>query len=90
MVHTIILGEGGIIVELREVLAKNLKKIRKKKKMSQEELADKCGMSTRGYGDIERGKVNTGLDMLGMLSVGTQIKASLLIDDELDVENLKM
>lgn len=77
-------------MELKKVLAKNLKKIRKKKKLSQEELADKCGMSTRTYGKIERGEVNTGLDMLGMLSAGIEIKASLLIDDELNVENLEM
>lgn len=77
-------------MELKDVLAKNLKRIRKKKNMSQEELAAKCGMSTRGYGDIERGRVNTSLKEIDKLSVGTTIKASLLIDEEFDLKDIEM
>lgn len=41
---------------LRENLSKNLKNLRKYKQLSQDALAKKAGLTTVGYGEIERGR----------------------------------
>lgn len=78
-------------MESSEILSKNLKKYREShrdkdnKKMSQEELAQKTGISTRSYGKIERGEVYTSLDIVDMLSAATGLSVSQLLDDKLDL-----
>ena len=46
------------------IIGYRLLKIRKKKKMSQEETAWATGLSTRAYADIERGSVSARLDSI--------------------------
>ena len=39
----------------KKILSLNLKKYRKENRISQEEMAARAELSTRGYGKIERG-----------------------------------
>lgn len=73
----------------KEILAANLKQYRDKYDISQEELAYAAGLSTRGYGEIERGKVNTSLDKIDRLSDATGISVDQLLFDELDLSKKK-
>lgn len=82
---TIIRGEGGIIVKSSKVLSANLKRYRDKYELSQEELADRSGLSTRGYGEIERGHVQTSLGVLNKLAVATGLIPAELLDENLDL-----
>ena len=50
------------------ILANNLKQYRNKQKLSQEELAARSDLSTRGYGKIERGEVHASLGTLDKLA----------------------
>lgn len=72
-------------MECNNILGKNLKRYRKVKKTSQEELADRCGMSTRTFGKIERSEVNTSLKELDKLSAGTGISAALLLSEDFEI-----
>ena len=49
-------------MKLREVFAKNVKKLRIEKGISQEELARLCGVHRTYMGLIERGKANVSID----------------------------
>lgn len=61
-------------MDLKEVMAVNLRRIRHDKQMTQEELADRAGLSARYIGSIERADVSASVTVLG------QIAAALGID----------
>lgn len=52
----------------REVLATNVRRLRKAKGLSQEALADLAGIHRNYLGGIERRERNVGLDNLGKLA----------------------
>lgn len=67
----------------KKILSENLKKYRQKNRISQEELAARADLSTRGYGKIERGEVHPSLETLDKLAQATGLsQASLLSEDE--------
>ncbi len=66
----------------KERIAHNLMKHRKENKLSREELALNCSISTRQLSDIENCKCNTTVDTLDKLSNGTQMSVSDLVSGE--------
>ncbi len=69
-------------MKTKERIAHNLIKHRKENKLSREELALNCSISTRQLSDIENCKCNTTVDTLDKLSSGTQISVSDLVGGE--------
>lgn len=55
-------------MDLNGIMAVNLRRTRHGVNMSQEELAHRCGLSTRYIGDIERGKKSASLTVLGLIA----------------------
>lgn len=55
-------------MDLNEVMASNLRRIRHGKKLTQEELAHRTGLSTRHIGAIERAEMSATLTVLGQIS----------------------
>ncbi len=55
-------------MELKDVLATNLRLQRQKRGMTQEELADRTGLSSRYIGSIERARVSASVSILGRLA----------------------
>ncbi|MBX3640727.1 MAG: helix-turn-helix transcriptional regulator [Nitrosomonas sp.] len=53
---------------LREILADNIKTFRKKKRLSQEELAEQCNLHRTYIGSVERHERNVTLSTLEVLS----------------------
>jgi len=66
-------------MDLKEVMAINVRRIRHDKKMTQEELADRAGLSARYLGSIERAAVSASVTVLGRLAEALRIDASDLI-----------
>ena len=60
--------------EVRLRIGRNVKRLRKLRDLSQEQLAEKAGNTHRHIGQIERGEVNVTIDYL------TAIAASLTVD----------
>ena len=54
-------------MELREIFAANIKRLRKERGMSQEDLAFESGLHRTYISGIERGVRNVGLDNVGVL-----------------------
>ncbi|BEV47130.1 MULTISPECIES: helix-turn-helix domain-containing protein [Hyphomicrobiales] len=55
-------------MDLKEVMAINLRRIRHDKKLTQEELADTAGLSARYIGAVERADVSASITVLGQIA----------------------
>ena len=64
--------------EIRVAYGKAVRTIRQNKKMSQEELADLCGLHRTYISEIELGKRNGSLENIDKISHALQVKKSEL------------
>jgi transcriptional regulator with XRE-family HTH domain len=55
-------------MDLKEVVAINLRRLRHAKRMTQEELAERAGLSARYIGAIERADVSASVTVLGQVA----------------------
>lgn len=65
-------------MSLRKVFTDNIKFYRKKAHVSQQQLAEKCGMATNYLSEIETGKKFPSVDMIEVLAKELAIPAYLL------------
>ncbi|WP_265975619.1 helix-turn-helix domain-containing protein [Brucella intermedia] len=66
-------------MDLKEIMARNLRQIRHDKKLTQEELADRAGLSMRYVGAIERGDVSASVTVLGQIADALEIEPGELL-----------
>jgi transcriptional regulator with XRE-family HTH domain len=66
-------------MDLKEVMAVNLRRLRYDKKLTQEELADRSGLSARYVGSIERGAVSASVSILGRVAAALDVDPCDLI-----------
>ena len=66
-------------MELREVFAGNIKRLRKERGMSQEDLAFESGLHRTYISGIERGIRNVGLDNIGVIAAALGVTPDLLV-----------
>lgn len=66
-------------MDLKEVMAINLRRLRHAKKMTQEELAELAGLSARYVGAIERADVSASVSVLGRIAEALHVDAAVLI-----------
>lgn len=66
-------------MDLKEVMAVNLRRARHDKDLTQEELAHQAGLSARYVGKIERASVSASITVLGRLAVALGVDPCELI-----------
>ncbi|RWO24850.1 MAG: XRE family transcriptional regulator [Mesorhizobium sp.] len=66
-------------MDLRDVMAINLRRVRHAKKLTQEELAESAGLSVRYVGAIERADVSASVSVLGRIAEALNVEAADLI-----------
>ncbi len=66
-------------MDLKEIMARNLRRARHDKKLTQEELADRAGLSMRYVGAIERGDVSASVTVLGQIADALEIDPGELL-----------
>jgi len=66
-------------MDLKEVMATNLRRLRHAKGMTQEELAERAGLSARYIGAIERARVSASVTVLGQVAEALGIEAADLV-----------
>lgn len=66
-------------MDLKEVMAVNLRRIRHDRNMTQEELADRAGLSARYIGAIERAEVSASVTVLGQIAVALEVEPGELL-----------
>ena len=66
-------------LELRRILAYNVRAFRRQKNLSQEELADLCGLHRTYVGSIERAERNATLSTLDVLASALNVSVPILL-----------
>ena len=67
---------------LREILARNVRLIRNKIGLSQEQLADEAGLHRTYIGSIERGERNVSIDNIEKIAKALKVKPTRLLSTE--------
>lgn len=70
---------------LRKILAANIRQLRKQLGLSQEELADLCGLHRTYVGSIEREERNATLSSIDAFAKALKVQAAYLLMENLDV-----
>jgi XRE family aerobic/anaerobic benzoate catabolism transcriptional regulator len=76
--------------ETKVLLGKRIRSLRRLKDYSQEQLAEKAGISGKYVGEIERGQANISIDVLDNLSKALEISISSLLDFEHESERKEL
>ena len=66
-------------MDLKRAMAINVRRERHARKLTQEELADRAGLSARYLGSIERGTVSASVTVLGRVAQALRIDPCELI-----------
>ena len=66
---------------LRDVLAKNMRKLRAEQQLSQDALADACGIHRTYIGGIERSERNVSIDNIARIAEGLGVEPWSLLKD---------
>lgn len=66
---------------LRLLFAKNIRKARIERKLSQEALADLCGLHRTYIGSIERGERNVSIDNIERIAFSLNVSPVFLLQD---------
>lgn len=66
-------------MDLKDVMAGNLRRLRHDRNLTQEELADRAGLSARYVGAIERGTVSASVTVLGQVAEALGIEPGELL-----------
>ena len=68
-----------LVMDLKRAMAINVRRERNARKLTQEELADRAGLSARYLGSIERGTVSASVTVLGRIAQAFRIDPCELI-----------
>jgi transcriptional regulator with XRE-family HTH domain len=66
-------------MDLKEVMAINLRRLRHDKQMTQEDLAERSGLSARYIGAIERADVAASVTVLGQIAEALDVEPGELL-----------
>jgi transcriptional regulator with XRE-family HTH domain len=67
---------------LRDLLAKNMRRLRASRGLSQEALAHECGINRTYLSAVERSERNVSIDNIARITRGLKIEAWKLLKDE--------
>lgn len=67
------------MVDLKEIVAINVRRLRHDRGWNQEDLADRVGLSARYIGQIERAQASMTITVLGRIANAFEIEAAKLV-----------
>lgn len=67
-------------MDLKHVLATNLRRLRHDRDLTQEDMAELTGLSARYVGSIERATVSASITVLGKLAEALKVHPTTLIE----------
>ncbi len=76
-----ILKGGGHISELSREIGKRIRNYRTQQKLSQEELAERCGLHPTYIGQVERGEKNATIESISKIAAGLNIPLGTLFEN---------
>lgn len=76
--------------QLVDIVGVNIREIRKQKKLTQEELAEKCELQTSYLAGVERGDRNITLQTLEKIADGLEVNAKQLLELESPLNKISL
>ena len=76
-------------MNLKKKLGSRIKIVRLKRKITQEKLAEKIGISPQSLSQLERGDNFLSADVLEKLCLELNVRPSVIFDFEIDLKNAK-
>ncbi|AMO87254.1 anaerobic benzoate catabolism transcriptional regulator [Solibacillus isronensis B3W22] len=76
--------------QLVNIVGANIRELRKQKKMTQEDLAEKCGLQTSYLAGVERGERNITLQTVEKIASGLNVNAKKLFKIDNPMKYLSM
>ena len=70
------------MIKIRDVLSNNIKKYRAARQLSQEDLAELCGLHRTYISDIERCERNVSIDNIGKIADALNVLPADLLNDK--------
>jgi transcriptional regulator with XRE-family HTH domain len=67
------------MADLKDIVAVNVRRLRNARGWTQEELADRVGLSTRYVGRVERAQASMSITVLGRLADALKVEATDLV-----------
>jgi transcriptional regulator with XRE-family HTH domain len=67
----------------RDILAKNMRRLRAERGLSQEALAHECGINRTYLSAVERAERNISIDNIGRIAMGLAVEPWTLLRDDL-------
>ena len=74
-------------MDIQPIFTQNLKRYRKRAKLTQEKLAELCNTDFRYIGQIETGRRCPSLDFIGKIASALNVEPYLLFYDKNDIED---
>ena len=68
-------------MNILELVGERIRSVRTQRKLSQQALAEKAGLSYKHVGEVERGQVNVSLETLHKMAVAMDIEVCALLAD---------
>jgi transcriptional regulator with XRE-family HTH domain len=66
-------------MDLKDIMAVNLRRVRHDKGLTQEDLAERAGLSTRYVGAVERAAVSASITVLGRIAEALDVEPGDLL-----------
>lgn len=85
MIHT--MAKSIKQLSAREVFARNVRRVRRWKEMSQEALALEAGLSRPYLGEIERAARSVSIDLMGQIAAALDVPLRDLVDPNMKIES---
>jgi len=67
-------------MDLKDVLAANVRRLRHERQLTQEGLGERAGISSRYVGAVERGDVSASVTILGQIAAALSVAPGDLLD----------
>jgi transcriptional regulator with XRE-family HTH domain len=68
--------------KLRDILAKNMRRLRAQRGVSQEVLASECGIHRTYLSSVERSERNVSIDNIARIAKGLRVEPWVLLKDD--------
>jgi transcriptional regulator with XRE-family HTH domain len=77
-------------MKIKELLGKRVRELRKKRGLTQEQLAEKANVDVKYLGNIERGKENPTIGILEKLAEALSVKLHQILDFEHELQGERL
>jgi transcriptional regulator with XRE-family HTH domain len=81
------MSKANKVPSAREVFARNVRRVRRWREISQESLALEAGLSRAYLGEVERATRSVSIDIMGQIAIALNVPLRELVDPQMKIES---